>query len=34
LLVGSVAVQCERLTSFTTQTSSKPSLDLFPHKST
>ena len=33
LLVDSVAVQCQSLTSFITQTS-KPSLDLFPHKCT
>jgi len=33
LLVGSVAVQCRRLTSFITQ-ASKPTLDLFPRKCT
>jgi len=32
LLVGSVAAQCKRLTSFINQASSKPSLDLFPRK--
>ena len=34
LLVGSVAVQCQSVTSFITQASSKPSLDLFPRKCT
>jgi len=33
-LVGSVAVQCQSLTSFIIQPSSKPSLDLFPRKRT
>ena len=33
-LVGSVAVHCWSLTSFITQASSKPSLDLFPRKCT
>jgi len=33
LHVGSVAVQCQSLTSFITQ-ASKPSLDLFPRKCT
>jgi len=34
LLVGSVAVQCKSLTSFITQASSKPSVDLFLRKCT
>jgi len=34
LLVGSVVAQCQSLTSFITQASSKPSLDLFPRKCT